>query len=159
VANEIADFLAEAGEQTGGLEEIREFIAACRRKAGGDDVVYHPQIIGDALELSVYTAAGECLDSLTVPEDRLPPVPKGCPTHRRLRALGAGPSGPLIRSRQPATASLYLKARRSASVTDPIGDAQPQPGAEANVLCGVLRSGRNTNFSATCKSIYIENAE
>jgi hypothetical protein len=72
VANEIADFLAEAGEQTGGLEEIREFIAACRRKAGGDDVVCHPQIIGDILELSVYTAAGEWLDSLTVPSERLP---------------------------------------------------------------------------------------
>jgi hypothetical protein len=72
VTNEIADFLAEAGEQTGGLEEIREFIAACRRKAGGDDVVCHPQIIGDALELSLYTEAGQLLDSLRVPASRLP---------------------------------------------------------------------------------------
>jgi hypothetical protein len=72
VANEIADFLAEAGEQTGGLEEIREFVAVCRGRAGGDDVVYHPQIVAGALELSVYTAAGEWLDSLTVPADRLP---------------------------------------------------------------------------------------
>jgi hypothetical protein len=72
VANEIADFLAEAGEQTGGLEEIREFIAACRRKAGGDDVVCHLQIFGDALELSLYAEAGQLLDSLTVPADRLP---------------------------------------------------------------------------------------
>jgi hypothetical protein len=72
VADEIADFLAEAGEHTGGLEEIREFIGACRRKTGGDDLVCHPQIVGDALELSVYTVAGELLDSLTVPADRLP---------------------------------------------------------------------------------------
>ena len=76
VANEIADFLAEAGEQTDGLEEIREFIAACRRKAGGDDVVCHPQIIGDALELSLYTEAGQRLDSLTMPASRLPAQPE-----------------------------------------------------------------------------------
>jgi hypothetical protein len=76
VANEIADFLAEAGEQTGGLEEIREFIAACRRKAGGDDVVCHPQIIGDALQLSFYTAAGQLLDSLRMPASRLPAQPE-----------------------------------------------------------------------------------
>jgi hypothetical protein len=71
-ANEIADFLAEAGEQTGGLEEIREFVAACRRKAGGDDVVCHPRIIGDAVELSLYTEAGQLLDILTMPASRLP---------------------------------------------------------------------------------------
>jgi hypothetical protein len=40
-----------------------------------------------------------------------------------------------------------------------MADADPQPGAEAKVQGGVLRSGRNTNFSATCKSIYIENAD
>ena len=72
VANEIADFLAEAGEQTGGLEEIRAFVDACRQKAGGDDVVCHPQVIGDALELSFYTEAGEMLDSLTLPASKLP---------------------------------------------------------------------------------------
>jgi hypothetical protein len=72
VENEIADFLAEAGEQMGGLEEIRDFVAACRREAGGDEVVCHPQIIADALELSVYTEAGRWLDSLTVPAGRLP---------------------------------------------------------------------------------------
>jgi hypothetical protein len=72
VANEIADFLAEAGEQMGGFEEIREFVTACRRKAGGDEVVCHQQIIADGLELSVYTAAGEWLDSLKVPAGRLP---------------------------------------------------------------------------------------
>ena len=72
VENEIADFLAEAGEQMSGFEEIREFITACRCKAGGDEVVCHPQVITDALELSVYTPAGEWLDSLTMPADRLP---------------------------------------------------------------------------------------
>jgi hypothetical protein len=72
VANEIADFLAEAGEQTGGLEEIREFVGACRREAGGDEVVCHPQIISGALELSFYTEAGQLLDSLTMPASRLP---------------------------------------------------------------------------------------
>lgn len=71
-ANEIADFLTEAGEQTGGLEEIREFVAACRGKAGGDEVVCHPQVIGNALELSFYTEAGQLLDSLTMPASRLP---------------------------------------------------------------------------------------
>ena len=72
VANEIADFLAEAGEQTGGLEEIREFVGACRRQAVGDDVVCHPQIIGDALELALYTEAGQLLDILRMPASRLP---------------------------------------------------------------------------------------
>jgi len=72
VANEIADFLAEAGEQMGGFEAIREFVTSCRRKAGGDEVVCHLQTSGDALELSVYTATGEWLDSLTMPADRLP---------------------------------------------------------------------------------------
>ena len=72
VANEIADFLAEAGEQTDGLEEIREFVAACRRKADGNDVVCHPQIIGDVVELSLYTESGELLDILRMPASRLP---------------------------------------------------------------------------------------
>jgi hypothetical protein len=72
VANEIADFLAEAGEQTSGLEEIRECVAACRREAGGDEVVCYPQIIADALELSFYTKAGQLLNSLTMRASRLP---------------------------------------------------------------------------------------
>ena len=72
ISNEIADFVAEAGEQMGGFEEIREFVTACRRRAGGDGVMCHPQIVAGALELSVYTPAGEWLDSLTMPADRLP---------------------------------------------------------------------------------------
>jgi hypothetical protein len=72
VANEIADFLAEAGEQTGGIEEIRDFVAECRRRAGGDEIVCRPQIIGDGLELSLYTETGQLLDRLTMPASRLP---------------------------------------------------------------------------------------
>jgi hypothetical protein len=71
-AAEIADFLAEAGAQTEGLEEIREFVATGRREAGGEDVVCRPEIIGDALELSLYTAGGNFLDSVTLPASRLP---------------------------------------------------------------------------------------
>jgi hypothetical protein len=56
----------------GGLDEIREFVAACGRRAGGDEVVCHLQIIANALELSVYTEAGQLLDSLMMPAGRLP---------------------------------------------------------------------------------------
>jgi hypothetical protein len=72
VANEIADFLADAGAQTGGLEEIREFVVACRRKAGGEPVVCHLQVIDGDLELSVATEDADLLDSLTMPASRLP---------------------------------------------------------------------------------------
>ncbi len=72
VANEIADFLAEAGGQTEAIEEIREFIEACRHNAGGDEVVCHPQVFADALKLSFFTQAGRSLDSLTIPASRLP---------------------------------------------------------------------------------------
>jgi len=72
VANEIADFLAEAGEQTGGLEEIRAFVDVCRQEAGDNEIACHAKVIGDALELSVFTEAGQKLDSLTIPAGRLP---------------------------------------------------------------------------------------
>jgi hypothetical protein len=72
VANEIADFLAEAGAQTGGLEEIRDFVEACRHRASGDEVVCHANVVADALELSFYTEAGQLLDRLTMPASRLP---------------------------------------------------------------------------------------
>ncbi|HTZ71372.1 MAG TPA: hypothetical protein VMB71_12030 [Acetobacteraceae bacterium] len=72
VANEIAAFLAEAGEQAGWLTEIREFIEACRRGANDADIVCHPQIIASSLELSIYTEAGQFLDRLTIPENQLP---------------------------------------------------------------------------------------
>ncbi len=70
--NEIADFLAEASAGTSGLEDIREFVAAGRRRAGSDDVVCQPQVFGDALELGLFAADGSFLDSLTIPGDRLP---------------------------------------------------------------------------------------
>ena len=79
VANEIADFLAEAGEQTGGLDEIRAFVAACRDKAGDEGIVCHHQTEADSLELSVYTDAGELVDSLTMRASRLPAPPEEMP--------------------------------------------------------------------------------
>ena len=72
VANEIADFLAEAGQQTGGLDEIRAFVAACRQSAEGEEIFCHLDVIDDALELSCYTPAGLLLDSLTMSPGRLP---------------------------------------------------------------------------------------
>lgn len=72
VANEIADFLAEAGQQAGGLADIQDFVEACRRKAGGADIVCRAKITGDALALTIATAAGHVLDSLTMPAHRLP---------------------------------------------------------------------------------------
>jgi hypothetical protein len=78
-AAEIADFLAEAGQQTEGLEEIREFVATGRREAGGEDVVCRPEVIGDALELSLYTASGRFLDSVRLPANRLPARPEQMP--------------------------------------------------------------------------------
>jgi hypothetical protein len=72
----IADFLDEAGTQVAGIEEIRDFVAMARREAGADDVVCRPEIIGDALELTVHTAEGRFLDSLTLAADRLPASPE-----------------------------------------------------------------------------------
>ena len=71
-ANAIADFLAEAGEQTGGLEDIRAFVAEGRRAAGGDEVVCRLEVIGDDLELALYTEGGRFLNSLTMAASRLP---------------------------------------------------------------------------------------
>jgi hypothetical protein len=72
VANEIADFLAEAGAQTNGLAEIREFVEACRHRASGDEVVCQAKVVAGALELSFFTEAGQFLDWLTMPASRLP---------------------------------------------------------------------------------------
>jgi hypothetical protein len=71
-ANEIAEFLAEAGAQTEGLEDIRAFIARCRAEAGGDEVFCHLHVASEELGLSVYTWAGRFLDSLVVAAERLP---------------------------------------------------------------------------------------
>jgi hypothetical protein len=72
VGAEIADFLEEAGGHTGGIDEIREFVAMARREAGGDEVVCRPEIIGDGLELALYTESGRFLDSLTLSAERMP---------------------------------------------------------------------------------------
>ncbi len=72
VANEIADFLAEAGAQTGGLEEIRAFVEEARRTANGEEVACRVEILGDDLELSLYTASGQFVNSMTMPASRLP---------------------------------------------------------------------------------------
>jgi hypothetical protein len=69
---EIADFLGEAGEQAGSLAEIRDFVAMARDEAGGEEVVCRPELLGDALELSLYTTGGRFLDSMTLAADRLP---------------------------------------------------------------------------------------
>ena len=72
VGNEIADFLAEAGTQTGGLADIRAAVDTCRGEAGGEEVVCHLEVDGDTLELAFMTEAGRALDTLSLPADRLP---------------------------------------------------------------------------------------
>jgi hypothetical protein len=69
---EIADFLDEAGAQTRGIDEIVEFIAKARHRAGDDEVVCRAEVVGDGLELSFYTEQGRFLDSLSLPADRMP---------------------------------------------------------------------------------------
>lgn len=80
----IADFLEEAGTQLEGLEEIRAFIEAARRKAGGLDVVCRPQVMDGTLELTLYTIEGGLLDILALPPDQLP-----APAGDMLGLLGA----------------------------------------------------------------------
>ena len=72
VGAEIADFLAEAGTQTRGLEEIVDLVANARRDAGDDEVVCRLEVVGEGLELSLYTEQGRFLDSLTLPAERMP---------------------------------------------------------------------------------------
>jgi hypothetical protein len=83
VANEIAEFLAEAGEQTSGLEEIRAFVEAGRQAAGAE-VVCRPRVTADGLELTLSTAAGVFVQQLTLPASRLPAPPEDMP-----RLIGA----------------------------------------------------------------------
>jgi len=72
VANEISDFLAEAGAQTGSLDEIRDFVAACRAKADGEEIACHMDVVSDMLELSVYTDSGALVDRISMRADALP---------------------------------------------------------------------------------------
>lgn len=69
---EIADFLEEAGEQSGGLDEIRDFVEVARQEAPGEDLVCVPRAVEGALHLALYTAAGRLLDEIRLEADRLP---------------------------------------------------------------------------------------
>ncbi len=95
VANAIADFIEEAGEQTGGLEEIRSFVAECRSRAGAEAVVCQPHVTGGALELSIYTEAGAFLDRRTIPASKLPAPAEEMPPliHALVRAVQGDPGG------------------------------------------------------------------
>ncbi|MGG5810025.1 hypothetical protein [Falsiroseomonas sp. CW058] len=72
VAAAIAGFLDEAAAGVEGLDEIRDFIEAARREAGGAEVVCRPAVVGESLELALYTAEGRFLDGVTLPRERLP---------------------------------------------------------------------------------------
>jgi len=72
VAAEIDDFLGEAGLNTTGIEEIRDFVEMARREAPDDEVVCRPEVIGERLEITLYTRSGRFLDSLTLPPERMP---------------------------------------------------------------------------------------
>ena len=72
IQDEIADFLAEAGQQVGGIEEIRAFVAEARHEAAGEELVCRPEVIGGGLELSLYTPGGRCVDSLSLSADSMP---------------------------------------------------------------------------------------
>jgi hypothetical protein len=72
VEDEIADFLAEAGQQVHGIADIREFVAMTRRESPGEEIVCRPEFIGGGLELSIYTGGGRLVDFLSLPADRMP---------------------------------------------------------------------------------------
>jgi hypothetical protein len=72
VQDEIADFLAEAGQQVSGIEDIREFVAMTRRESPGEEVVCRPEFVGGGLELAIYTRAGRLVDCLSLSADRMP---------------------------------------------------------------------------------------
>ena len=75
VETEIAEFIDEAGAQTGGIDEIRGFVSVARDEAGTEEVVCRLEVLGTGLELTLYTAAGRYLDSLTLSADRMPAKP------------------------------------------------------------------------------------
>lgn len=73
--NVIAIFLDEAAGQVQGLDLIRDFLAEAEDKAAGAEVVCHPAITGEGLELKAYTAAGLPLGVLTLQAADLPAPP------------------------------------------------------------------------------------
>ena len=72
LAAEIEDFLAGEEDEADGLGEIREFVAMAQREVPGEEVVCRPEVIGESLELSLYTRAGRFLDSLRLGPEQLP---------------------------------------------------------------------------------------
>jgi hypothetical protein len=72
VQDEIDDFLEEAGHQVGGIEEIRGFVAVTRRENPDEAIVCRPEVVGDGLELSLYTQGGRFVGGLSLPADRMP---------------------------------------------------------------------------------------
>ena len=72
IEDETADFLAEAGQQVGGIEDIRAFVAGARHEAADEDLVCRPEVIGGGLELSLYTPAGRFVGSMNLPAERMP---------------------------------------------------------------------------------------
>ncbi|WBV45186.1 hypothetical protein [Pseudoroseomonas cervicalis] len=72
VEAEIADFLEEAGEQSGGLDEIRDFVEVARQEAPGEALVCVPRAGEGALHLALYTASGRKLDEISLEAERLP---------------------------------------------------------------------------------------
>lgn len=69
---EIADFLQEAGDQTSGLAEIRDFVDMARGEALGEEVVCCATVEGERLQLALYTRAGRFLDELSLEAAQLP---------------------------------------------------------------------------------------
>jgi hypothetical protein len=69
---EIADFLQEAGDQTSGLAEIRDFVDMARDEAPGEEVVCRATVEGERLQLALYTRAGRFLDELSLEAAQLP---------------------------------------------------------------------------------------
>jgi hypothetical protein len=69
---EIADFLAEAGDRSEGIEEIRNFVAVARDEARGEEIVCWPQVEDETLRLALYTEGGSFLDELRIDAAQLP---------------------------------------------------------------------------------------
>ena len=72
VAAEIEEFIAEAGEQTEGIEEIRHFVDVARAEVGEEEVVCRAEVVGDSLDLALYTVSGRFLDGMTMEAERMP---------------------------------------------------------------------------------------
>jgi hypothetical protein len=72
IQSEIADFLEDAGQQVGDIADIRAFVAEGRYDAQDEEVVCRPEIIGDGLELSLYTRGGCFVSSMSIAADRMP---------------------------------------------------------------------------------------